>query len=157
MKLPGSKVDPEHHALPTISNLASKRAASRSRLVCYFPCCIPLDERTVSRNQRGDIGRGRSANLQVLPSDGNRFDLSQVGDISGAILQQLDIKQWTSFQCCRYGIRREPPRNPVTVLVTVCCSAEGWFLSSQGKIQAILASFGETTTAVVFLQDELKS
>ena len=48
-------------------------------------------------------------------------------------------------------------RNPVTILVTVCYPAEGWFLFSQSKIQAILASFRETTTAVVFLQDEFQS
>lgn len=39
----------------------------------------------------------------------------------------------------------------------MCYFAYKRFLSSQSKIQAILASFGKTTTAVIFLQDEFKN
>lgn len=153
-----SKVDPEHHGLPTVLILARRSEQP-----------VGQDWRAISRVVYAWMSKQFPGfNVEVLDEDEAQNPrcypvvttdsiYPKWEHISHAILQNLDVREWTSLQCYRYGIHREPSRNPVTILVTVYYSAEGRFESSQDKIQAILASFGETTTAIVFLQDEFKN
>ncbi|PKY08616.1 hypothetical protein P168DRAFT_301285 [Aspergillus campestris IBT 28561] len=154
-----SVVDPEHHAVPTVLIYASRKDQP-----------VRQDWREIARLVYDLLCRHfPGINVEILDGVEEQVAMcfpvlttdsiySKWEDISAAILQQLDTSQWTSLQCYRYGIHRaEPATNPITVIVTVCYSADKRFLSSQGKIQAILASFEESTTAVVFLQDEFQN
>ncbi|KXG45491.1 uncharacterized protein PGRI_040400 [Penicillium griseofulvum] len=91
--------------------------------------------------------------LYCFPVEQTHSIYSKWETIAKYILSNLNIQEWTSLQCWRYGSNCDRHLNPVTIIVEVLKTSTESFYTAAQTIRGLLEQFHEPNVDILFMKD----
>jgi hypothetical protein len=147
-----SKVDPEPTPIPTVVVIVPDvpqpdlwYQAARKIQSDLDPCLHGISVEIIEEKLYND--------LYCFPVEQTHSIYSKWGTIAKSILSSLNIQEWTSLQCWRYGSNRDRHLNTVTIIVEVLKTSTESFHTAAQIIRGVLKQFDEPDVDVLFTKD----